>query len=179
MDELSKKVLLWDRVPLEHLPRYETSDEPVSYVFSPMTGNIVRAHGEEILVPLTKNDVNWDEVLIKMLEKSDRTMTTRETKLTPTAETIDNHDLLLEVDSYFADMNVLCGQVVVHPDNSKEMPLFDVYETDLCPVDRVYFLAPPQFLGVLATKDFPNEPRQTGMSVINSQFVFGVDIKAG
>ncbi len=169
---------MWDQVPLEHLPRYEISSKTTSYVFSPMNGNIVKTYGgEEILIPLTKNDVNWDEVLVQMLEKSDRTMTTRETKLTQTIEAIDNHELLLEVESYFSDLDAICSQIVVHPDNFKEMPLFDIHETDLCPLDRVYFLAAPAFLGVFATKDFPNESRQAGMSVINSQFVFGVDIK--
>lgn len=175
--ELSKKVLMCDEVPLENLPRYEVPNDAVSIIYSPMTGNVVKSSGaEEILIPLTKKDVDWDKVLIQMLEKSARVMTSRETKLGITAKSLDDIDLKLDVDTHFSDLQLICAQVVTHPDNAFESSELDVRETDLCPKDKAYFLPPPQFLGVLATKNFPSEPLQAGMSIVNSQYVLEVEL---
>lgn len=167
--ELSKKVLMCDEVPLECLPRYEVPDDSVSIIYSPMTGNVVKSFGnEEILVPLTKKDVDWDKVLMQMLEKASGPVIQ--------AKSLDDIDLKLDVDTHFADMELVCAQVVIHPDNTFESRELDVHETDLCPKNEAYFLPPPAFLGVLATKNFPSEPLQTGMSVINSGYVLKAEL---
>jgi hypothetical protein len=175
--ELCNKVLMRDELPLDNLARYETQDQAISIIYSPMTGKIVMSAGqEEMVIPLTKNDIDWDQVLMDMLEKS---TSMRPEKETIKGESIDDINIMLDVDSRFSDMELICTQVVVHPDNAKELPSLEVHETDLCPKDKAYFLPSPMFLGVIATKQFPVEPIQVGMSVINSQYVLGVDLKAG
>lgn len=168
---------MWDKIPLEVLARYEVPDDSIAIIYSPMTGNTVKSSQPEIVIPLTKKDVDWDKTLIEMLKKSTRVMTSRETKLGISAKTINDIDLKLDVDAHFAELALICSQVIVHPDNAVGINELDVHETDLCPKDKAYFLPAPQFLGVLATKDFPSEPTQVGMSILNSQYVLDVELK--
>jgi len=168
---------MWDDIPLGNLARYEVQEGTVSIIYSPMSGSLVKSSGNpEMVIPLTTKDVDWDKVLIDMLEKSTRVMTSRETKLGITAESLDDIDLKLDVDTHFSDLQLICAQVVKHPDNAFESRELDVHETDLCPKDKAYFLPPCQFLGVFATKNFPSEPLQAGMSIINSQYVLEVEL---
>jgi hypothetical protein len=165
MYDLAHKVLLFDEVPVGHLTRYEASDA-MPLVFDSRENNIVKKNGyEDILVPMTTDDVNWDDALIKILiESVDESDTIRNVS----AESLDNHFAWLDVASFFEENNLLCTQVVVHPSRATEMPNLDVHESELCPENKAFFLPPPQFLGVLATRKGKQE---FGMSVINSQFV--------
>jgi len=170
MYDLASKVLMVDEVPEENLARYEV-DDTISLVFNPRENNIVKTSGEEIFVPMTTNDVNWDYELIKMLIKSvDESDSSRNIS----AISLDNHDAWLDVASYFDDLDLMCSQVVVHPSRSAEMVLLNVHESELCPKNKAFFLAPPQFVGVLATR---KNKQEFGMSVINSKFVVWINFE--
>lgn len=165
MYDLACKVLCVDEVEVGRLARYEVSGA-IPHVFHSRENNIVKKNGcEEILVPMTTDDVNWDDILIKILiECVDESDTIRNVS----AESLDNHFALLDVVSFFEENNLLCTQVVVHPSRATEIPFFDVHESELCPENKAFFLPPPQFLGVLATR---KDKQEIGMCVINSQFV--------
>lgn len=170
MHNLASKVLLVDEVPDENIARYEVS-KSIALVFNPINNNIFKTSGDEILVPMTTNDVNWDYKLIKMLiESVDESDSSRNIY----AKSLGDHYAWLDVDSYFADLNIICGQVVVHPSRSEEMISLAVHESELCPQNKAFFLASPHFLGVLATR---KNKQEFGISVINSEFIVCVNFE--
>jgi hypothetical protein len=167
MYDLASKVLMVDHVPGSLLARYELSKSSVSLVFYPRTPSYIEKHfyNLEILVPTTEDDINWDYELIQMLIQSvDESDTIRNIS----AESLDDHFAWLDVASCFQENELICSKVVVHPSRAVEMPLLDVHESELCPENKAFFLPPPQFLGVLATR---NNKTEFGMSVLNSNFV--------
>ena len=112
---------MWDDIPLGNLARYEVQEGTVSIIYSPMSGNLVKSSGNpEMVIPLTTKDVDWDKVLIDMLEKSTRVMYSRETKLGITAESPDDIDLKQEVETPFSDLHLISPQVVNPPKNPLE-----------------------------------------------------------
>jgi hypothetical protein len=166
MYDLASKVLMVDHVPGSLLARYELSESSLSLVFWPEQNKIVKiSNCEEILVPTTEDDINWDYELIQMLIQSvDESDTIRNIS----AESLDDHFAWLDVASCFQENELICSQVVVHPSRAVEMPLLDVHESELCPENKAFFLPPPQFMGVLAIR---NNKTEFGMSILNSNSV--------
>ena len=168
MYDLASKVLMVDHVD-GVLPRYEVDVSSVSLIFYPRADkkSYIEKHfyNNEVLIPTTTDEVNWDYELIQMLIQSvDESDTIR----TISAKSLDDHFAWLDVASCFEENELICSQVVVHPSRSVEMPLLDVHESELCPINKAFFLAPPQFMGALATR---NNKTEFGMGILNSNFV--------
>ncbi len=177
MYDLVSKVLMVDDVPVDNIARYEwTSSTKDALIFYPEQNKIVNKTGyEEVVVPLTTDDVNWDDFLIQMLIKSvDKSDSTR--NLTTTS--FDNHDTWLDVSSFFEENKLICYQVVVHPSCDIHMPCvhmpsINVHKSDLCPKNSAFFLAPPHFMGVFARK---KSSQEFGMGILNPHFIVRVNL---
>ena len=172
MYDLASKVLIVDEVPEDNIARYEVSQYPVSLVFDPRDKEIYKeSDGEEIFVPMTSDDVDWDSELIKMLVKSvedagpNRILSTKN---------LDDDDTWLAVLSYFDKLDLVCKQVVVHPSRAVDMDLIDVHQSELCPKDKAFFLPPFCFVGVLATRE---DRREFGMLLANTEVVVCVNFE--
>lgn len=187
MRVLPQDVLLWDFLSPDMSPRYELNESALAFIYSPRTGNVVRTCGEEVLVPMTPaHDINWDRALISLLAKSAETNKNN----TLSCDSIDDYQFFVDsINAYFDKSELCCGQVIVHPDNAKEIELIPVRQSDKCAKDKAYFLPHPQFLGVFAnqyclpelidlTESF-REPVRRGMVITNSNLVLEVTIKAG
>lgn len=162
-----------DEVPDENFARYVVSIDTVSLVFYPRENDIVKKFGsEEILVPMTTENVNWDDELIKMLIES---VNESDSSRNISAKNLDDWDAWTKIHSYFDGKDLRCTQVVVHPSRATtEVPLLNVHESELCPKNKAFFLPSPQFVGVLATR---GNKQEFGMGIIYSEFVVCVNFE--
>lgn len=160
MIDLASKVLLLDSVPYGNLARYVLHQLP-AFVYYQKDNKIAKiTAGEEILVPMTESDVNWDEILFQMLNMSVENNSDRD-------KVVKN---LHNLTSYFDDKYIDAKQIITHP--SFPHPVVSrfvkVHTSLLCSENTVFVLPEPQYLGVFATRD---DRKEYGMSIICPQYV--------
>lgn len=165
--ELYKTILLHDYLPYDCLsPRYESELNAPKLFYNPDSECVERQNdGEEVIVPTTSKEVNWEKVLFDLLLES--------AKPTPEDKEVP-HEIMAA--AFFEEKELLCENVVKHPSN-KYTPIMDdlnVYESEFCPKNSIFFLPPAQYFGV-----FPETAgkRERGMAIINPLFVFHVECK--
>ena len=167
--ELSKNVLLYDSLESDQIPLYDNYPvlgQPLLY--SPITDTIIQCKDcDSVLVPVTKNEVDWDKVLMRII---DRCSENTEKLKTSSLDT----ELIMEIESKFDELDAHCTQVILHPSKKSEIMSqnFDIHETDLCPENQVYFLPSPQFMGVFVNRD----NTEKGMAIMNHYLVIPVDL---
>ena len=162
-NDLASKVLRTDSVPYGLLPRYVLWGKPAFVYHSKEKKNVKIIDSEEILVPMTEEDVNWDEIFLQMLSMcvendSDRDIVVKD--LQNWSKYFDDNDI---------DAKQIIAQIIAHPSCPHiGIPLVSVHTSLLCPEDTVFVLLEPQYLGVLATRDNREE---YGMSIIGPEYV--------
>lgn len=158
-DDLASKVLMTDSVPYDNLARYMLWGRP-AFVYYPKEKKIVKIiDSEEILVPMTEEYVNWDEIFLQMLNMS--------------VENDSDRDIVVKDlqnwSKYFDDKDVDAKKIIAHPSCPHlGIPLADIHTSLLCPEDTVFVLPEPQYLGVLVTRD---NREQYGMSIMCPDYV--------
>lgn len=162
--ELYKTILMYDKLPQRRLARYQTKQPTPKLTYLTDSESIREEVGyEETLVLTTPKETNWEKVLLDLLMKS--------AKPTPEDKEIPYE---IMASAFFVEQEVICTNVIKHPSN-KYTPIMDdlnVYESEFCPKNSIFFLPPAQFLGV-----FPetHNKEERGMAILNSNFVFHVE----
>jgi len=164
-NDLASKVLLNNTMPMGVLHRYVLPNyEHVAYIYH--DEKIIRiTQADEVLIPTQDEEINWDEVLIQMLNHSVHD---------------DNHrDITVrnlyksQWNSCFQNTDFTPEQVIAHPSFTAAMPLLRRHNSELCPKDTAFILPAPALLGVYATRENCTD---VGMSIIYAHRVVKVSL---
>ena len=159
-NDLASKVLLNDVVPygilaLYILPNYQN----VAYTYyNGKMSTITQA--DEIIVPLQDEDVNFDEVLIQMLDSSVE------------GDLFRNITARYVSKKHFQKIDFTPVQTITHPSFSGALPLSKRCVSEFCPKDTVYFLPAPELLGVYVSRE--NDAKDAGIGVLYSHRVLKI-----
>lgn len=153
MTDLASKVLFHDHIPRGRLAIYLLPNhQNVAYTYH--NNKIVSVtQADEILIPMIDEEINFDEVLIQLLNHS----VDGDPNRNITAGYSSNKWY-----SYLQSLAFIPTQVIMHPSCSISMPLMKKYTSELCPKETAYFLPAPELLGVYATREVPD----AGISIL-------------